>query len=71
MALALVHETGPVLRTRELLMASGLMSTALRSSLNKDLAARARGIRIKWFESAGKIEARIVLVLISSIPQGI
>lgn len=60
-ALAFVHETGPIVRTRELLRGSDSISTDLKVSLNEDLAVRARSIRIKWFEAPGKRDISVKL----------
>ena len=61
MALAFVHETGPIVRTRELLRGSDTISTDLKVSLNEDLAVRARSIRIKWFEAPGERDISVEL----------
>lgn len=51
MALALVHETGPIVRTREILRADTTLPGPMMESLWQDLAVRTRSVRDKWFES--------------------
>jgi hypothetical protein len=63
MALAFVHETGPIVRTRELLRGSDSIPADLKVQLNEDLAIRARSIRIKWFEAPGEQDISVKLIL--------